>query len=97
MIRKQVLTILFVLFFHQNICAQALVNARPQQGEGVYALLRRYNLPTTFEYINKFLELNRDVLGASSDLNIDFYYHMPIHSYPYDDKTKRKSDDRENP
>ncbi|MBN1560420.1 N-acetylmuramoyl-L-alanine amidase [candidate division KSB1 bacterium] len=83
MIRKHVLTVLFVLYFHPNIDAQALVKARPQQGEGVYALLRRYHLPTNSNNINKFLELNRDVLGATTDLNIDFYYHMPIHIHSF--------------
>lgn len=71
--------------------SQSWVKARPQRGDGIYAMLRRYQLPTSSLYVNKFRELNQDVLGAHDELNLEFYYHMPILRYSFDGVTIRST------
>ncbi len=70
---------------------QSYVNARPQRGDGIYAMLRRYQLPPTPQYVEKFKELNADVLGNSNELHLEFYYHIPIMRYRYDGVTIRST------
>lgn len=84
-----VLLFSFLLFCNSN--AQSWVNASPQQGDGIYALLRRYHLPITAQYVEKFKELNEDVLGSNDELNLEFYYHMPILRYKFDGVTIRST------
>ena len=52
------------------------VSAQPLPSEGIYGILRRYSVPTTRPYIQKFRELNQDVLNGEEGLQIDFYYHL---------------------
>lgn len=70
---------------------ESFVNAQPQRGDGIYSLLRRYQLPTTRQYVDKFLELNADVLGSDQELQLEFYYHMPILRYQFDGVTIRST------
>lgn len=84
--------IALVLFsFCSPLFSQTWVNARPQQGDGIYAMLRRYQLPTTPDYVNKFRELNQDVLGVNNELNLEIYYHMPILILDFDGLTIRST------
>ncbi len=75
--------VLFMLFFYGLCHAQTYIKAYPQKGEGIYAMLRRYRLPTTAAYVNKFRELNADILGANDELNLEFLYAMPIQTFRF--------------
>jgi len=55
------------------------VKAYPKKGDGIYAMLRRYKLPTTMRYVNKFRELNADLLAANDELSLEYFYLMPIY------------------
>ncbi|RPH99944.1 MAG: N-acetylmuramoyl-L-alanine amidase [Calditrichaeota bacterium] len=60
------------------------VSAQPLPSEGIYGILRRYSVPPTRPYLQKFRELNQDVLNGGERLQIDFFYHLPILIFEYD-------------
>jgi len=84
-----------VFFFFSVVstaaCGESYVRAKPQQGDGIYAMLRRYQLPLTADYVNKFRELNNDILAENSKLHLDFFYVLPILKYTYDGVTIRST------
>jgi N-acetylmuramoyl-L-alanine amidase len=59
--------------------AQEFVKAYPKKGDGIYAMLRRHKLPTTSIYVNKFRELNADLLASNDELSLEYFYLMPIY------------------
>jgi N-acetylmuramoyl-L-alanine amidase len=81
----------FLIFSAFTAFSQTWVNANPKKGDGIYALLRRYHLPTTPDYVNKFKEINEDLLGADNELNLEIYYHMPVLIYDFDGVTIRST------
>ncbi len=83
------LVVIFITY--ASSMAQTWVSANPRQGDGIYALLRRYHVPTSTEYVSKFKEINRDVLGATDELNLEIYYHLPILILDFDGVTIRST------
>ncbi len=81
--------VLFATFY--SAYSQTWVNANPKQGDGIYAMLRRYHLPTTPDYVAKFKEINEDLLGATHELNLEIFYHLPILIYDFDGLTIRST------
>ena len=71
--------------------AQDFVKAYPKKGDGIYAMLRRYQLPTTSNYVNKFRELNSDLLAANDELSLEYFYIMPIYKTKFDGVTIRST------
>jgi N-acetylmuramoyl-L-alanine amidase len=57
--------------------AQTYKEAEPQKGEGIFSLLRRYNLSPT-DYFDAFIELNKDRLGEDLQLKTGKTYLLPV-------------------
>lgn len=66
-----------------SLHAQEFVRAYPKKGDGIYAMLRRYQLPTTSIYVNKFRELNADLLASNDELSLEYFYLMPIYKHKF--------------
>ncbi len=87
-------TALFICFF---VCfvfplfGIEYVTTVPKTGDGIYALLRRYNLPTTVEYINEFKTINSDKLNNKSELISGKTYELPLYQLTFDGKTIRST------
>lgn len=82
---------LFFIFSSCGLPAQEFVKAYPKKGDGIYAMLRRYKLPTTSDYVNKFRELNADLLAANDELSLEYFYVMPIYKHKFDGVTIRST------
>lgn len=76
LIRREILAFVF-LFSGGAVFAQEF--ATPRSGEGIYALLRRYNRNEKTDY-RQFIELNRDKLGEGNALKLDVKYRLPSSS-----------------
>jgi N-acetylmuramoyl-L-alanine amidase len=78
------LFLMFSVLSTVSIHAQEFVTAQAQRGEGIFGILRRYQLPTTDQYIHEFQELNADILGEDSTLRRGVNYRLPILRFEYD-------------
>ncbi len=67
---------------------QNYVIATAKQGDGVYALVRRYFLHPIGDYVDKFIEIN-DLDAAQPHLAHGRQYKMPIYRFTYDGNTIR--------
>lgn len=67
-----------------SVQAQVFVTAQAQKGEGIYGILRRYQLPTSDQYVQKFRELNADMLGGKTSLRAGVNYRLPVLRFEYD-------------
>lgn len=67
------------------------VIATARQSEGILALLRRYHLPTTSDLVQKFNELNAELLGEQGGLIAAQSYRLPIYIYRFDGRSIRSS------
>jgi N-acetylmuramoyl-L-alanine amidase len=74
----------YVLLTIQVIQAQAPLVVKSKSGDGVYALLRRYQLPTDLIAVAKFKELNKGNLQKDGQLYSQRRYKMPVLIMPYD-------------
>ncbi len=85
--------VVILLLLLQFSAASALnyVKARPKRGDGIYALLRRYRLPTNTLYVEKFRQLNANLLGARGKIKLGFYYKLPIYRYVYNGRNIRST------
>jgi len=63
----------------------------PKKGEGIFALMRKYDLNIHPCNLKKFLELND--LTTQSDLRTDIKYKLPIYIYNYNGKSIRSTID----
>lgn len=61
----------------------------PKNGEGIYALMRKYDLNIHPCNLEKFLELNK--LTTKSTLRTDKTYKLPIYIYAYNGKSIRST------
>lgn len=79
------LLVLLINIFCLNIAFPQDRKVKPRKGDGVYSLLRRYNLPPK-KYKNKFYELNKGKFGKKYSLLANIYYHLPnsksMHNVP---------------
>jgi N-acetylmuramoyl-L-alanine amidase len=64
--------------------AQEHLTAKTKQGEGAFALLRRYLLPTDVIAIAKFKEMNKGYLAKNEQLQRNHSYKLPVMLIPYD-------------
>ncbi len=62
-----------------------------RQGDGIYAMLRRYYLPTNTQYIQAFRSLNADLFRQHGTLLIGRRYKLPIRRYIFNGKTIRST------
>jgi len=61
----------------------------PKSGEGIFALMRKYDLNIHPCNLEKFLELNK--LSTKSTLRTDKKYKLPVYIYTYNGKSIRSS------
>ena len=89
MIRIQILVTLFFLSFVLYAGDLEHLTAKVQQGDGVYSLLRRYNLNTS----NCNIEYFKDINGLNSDLSLisDKSYKLPVFIYKYNGSSIRST------
>jgi N-acetylmuramoyl-L-alanine amidase len=83
--------LLFILgcqLFAQN---EQYVEATARSGDGYYTLLRRYHLPPTDEYLNKFKELNKERMTSGGGLMLGRKYLLPIRVFEYNDRSIRST------
>jgi len=57
--------------------SQEYQEVKPEKGDGVYSILRRYNLDPGKNF-EKFIELNKDRLGDNFQIRMDQTYRLPV-------------------
>lgn len=67
------------------------MSASPKQGEGIWALFRRYEIPRDSLYFNLFYELNSEILDRNNELKLNRTYLLPILRFKYDGNTIRST------
>ena len=67
------------LFFNIAAFSQDYKVVKAQSGDGIYSLLKRYGLSPS-EYLNPFIELNREKLGKGNSLIVGRTYRLPVES-----------------
>lgn len=74
-----------IIFSISTICAGSVeyVEVNPSSGDGIFTLLRRYDLPTNPDFVEKFKELNAENLTKSGGLVLGRKYKLPIVVYQY--------------
>ena len=68
-------------FLALNVIAQDYKKVQAKDGEGIYSLLRRYNLNPS-EYLNDFVDLNKNSLSKNNELLKGKTYLLPITENP---------------
>jgi N-acetylmuramoyl-L-alanine amidase len=71
--------------------AQEYLSVSPSQSDGVYTLLKRYNLTPSREMISRFWALNSDLVRGGEYLRLGFEYRLPIYKFYYDGTSIRTS------
>lgn len=84
MITIRALFIGYILVIFHSAQAQDYVLAKPLRGEGIYGLLRKYQLPTDSYHISLFKELNASKLKKDDNLILSLWYKLPIEKRPFD-------------
>ncbi len=85
--------LLFLLIFSTFSCIHAaekpFLEVRPKKGDGIYSLLRRYELLNNDCNYSKFLDINK--LSRKSAIYSSKTYKLPIYKYKFNGKTIRSS------
>ena len=84
-----IFAILFVL--NNKVISADYVEIKPQKGEGVYSLLKKYELPNDSSYFNQFIELNHNKISKNHELYTHYSYKLPILIYKYNGSNIRTS------
>ncbi len=69
--------LLMSFFFGGAVLAQDYQKVTPNKGEGVFSLLRRFNLDPS-DYFDAFIELNKEKLGDDLALKTGQSYLLPV-------------------
>ncbi len=78
MIIKRLLFVVFLMqFLALDIVAQDYKKVKAEKGEGIYTLLRRYDLSPS-EYLDAFIDLNKSKLGKNNELQKGETYLLPV-------------------
>ena len=83
--------VLMILICTGTTAAVTYVQAETKDGDGIYSLIRRYELPTTEAYIESFRTLNKDQLDSNDALVHGCSYDMPILIVRFDGNTIRST------
>jgi N-acetylmuramoyl-L-alanine amidase len=84
-INKVVLIIFTLILFAGIAIAQEYNEIKPEKGDGIYSILRRYNLDPS-DHFEKFIELNKNRFGENFSIRIDQTYLLPK-TIPYNPET----------
>ena len=90
-IKNLIFISIVILFYSAVSFGQNYVQARPEQGEGIYSLLRRYELPASNQYVQSFRDLNKELLQKQGSIQVGFTYKLPILRFRYNGKTIRST------
>jgi len=74
---KGFLLFLFIHLIALQVFAQEYKKVQAKDGDGIYSLLRRYNLNPS-EYLDDFIELNKKSLGNNNELLKGTTYKLPV-------------------
>ena len=69
--------ILLISLFHEPVCAQDYPTVKAQKGDGIYSILKRNGLSPS-QYLNDFIELNKNKIGKDNSVFIGRTYRLPI-------------------
>ncbi|WP_372774198.1 N-acetylmuramoyl-L-alanine amidase [Mangrovibacterium sp.] len=61
----------------QVLRAQDYPTVKAERGDGIYSILKRHNL-SPGEYLNPFIELNKDKLGKNNSVFVGQSYRLPV-------------------
>ena len=87
-----IIAIFAILFLISNKLISAdYVEVKPQRGEGIYSLLKKYELPNDSTYFNKFIEINKNKISKNNELYTHYTYNLPILVYKYNGSNIRTS------
>jgi N-acetylmuramoyl-L-alanine amidase len=70
---------------------QNYLTTRPHRGDGIYSLLRKYNLPTNDTYLNEFIRLNAAFLKGGRELLLGHHYKLPVYRFTYNGTSIRST------
>ncbi|HKJ40670.1 MAG TPA: N-acetylmuramoyl-L-alanine amidase [Sunxiuqinia sp.] len=74
----KIISIFFLFIFTVGILhAQNYQTTKAQKGEGIYSLLKRHGL-SPGDYLNDFIQLNKDKLGKDNSLYAGMTYKLPV-------------------
>ncbi|MCW0481393.1 N-acetylmuramoyl-L-alanine amidase family protein [Gaoshiqia sediminis] len=68
--------VILATVFSPSLRAQDYLTTKAEKGEGIYSLLKRYNLPPE-KYLKEFIELNQSKLGRDNSLYDGQTYRLP--------------------
>jgi N-acetylmuramoyl-L-alanine amidase len=88
-LRIFLISVFFVVTTLVNVSAQDFFEVEAQKGDGIFSLLRRYDLLKKSENISKFLSLND--IDKNSSLKIGKKYKLPVLIYKYNGKSIRST------
>lgn len=74
---KAIFLIISLIFIGKAFPQDSLQTVVAQQGDGIYSLLRKQGMDPAKHY-QKFIELNREVLGADNQLSVGRTYRIPL-------------------
>ncbi len=74
-----------VLIAHSPLIAENYISVRIKNGDGLYSVFRRYNLPANSCNINQFKQINR--LKDVNKLLLDRTYRLPVLLLPFNGKS----------
>ena len=84
-------TVILLLLPLSIAFSQKYVVSTARQGDGIYAMLRRYYLPTNKQYIAIFHSLNSQLFQQHGSLQVGRRYKMPIRRYVFNGKNIRST------
>lgn len=70
-----IIAVSICFIFHQRANAQEIKTHVAKSGDGIYSILREYNIPLS--YIDEFKQINEDVLKGDTELHIGQTYKLP--------------------
>ena len=65
--------------------------SRPHRGDGIFSVLRRYNLPTNDIYLDEFKRLNAAFLKNGRELLLGHHYKLPVYRFTYNGASIRST------
>ncbi|MEN6295265.1 MAG: N-acetylmuramoyl-L-alanine amidase [Chloroherpetonaceae bacterium] len=82
--------VIFLCVYKSSYSAEYL-QIKPHKGDGIYSLLKKYELPNDSSYFNKFVELNKNRLSGKNEIFSHYEYKMPILIFEYNGINIRSS------
>ncbi|MCE5305721.1 N-acetylmuramoyl-L-alanine amidase, partial [bacterium] len=82
--------VIFLCVYKSSYSAEYL-QIKPHKGDGIYSLLKKYELPNDSSYFNKFVELNKSRLSGKNEIFSHYEYKMPILIFEYNGINIRSS------